>query len=338
MSSSPPETGCEAHGSVTGAADPFALEALQVGGPVSEHRCYYAIAGVTLQVESELPFAATTFAEKFTAFEAPGPGPDTVVFHHQFEMPPADLGTPGRCVYRRPPWAIHEAPWGWLYRDLPPAGVAGGERAIAVDAAHTRARFFNGPGVRAGFARGGQPSLTLMPTDQILVARLLADREAAFVHSCGIALDGEGLLFVGESGAGKSTAMSLFAPFSEPLCDDRNIVRRWPGGFRVHGTWSHGSVPIASPASAPLRAVFFLEKADGNAVTAVTDRAAAAQELLPRLVRPLMTRDWLEKTFDLVATLVREVPCYRIAFDRGGGIVDAVRRRLAADAPPRAGG
>ena len=38
----------------------------------------------------------------------------------------------------------------------------------------------------------------------------------------------------------------------EVLCDDRNIVRRSPGGFRVYGTWSHGEVPIVSSASAPL--------------------------------------------------------------------------------------
>ena len=42
------------------------------------------------------------------------------------------------------------------------------------------------------------------------------------------------------------------------LCDDRNIVRRWKNGWRVHGTWSHGDVAEVSPASAPLRAIMFL--------------------------------------------------------------------------------
>lgn len=315
--------------------DPFALGDLRAGGAASESRRYFDIAGVTLQVESDLAFTPTTFAAKFDDFEVPGPGPDTVVFHHHFERPAIDVDSVGRCVYRRPPWAIHEASWGWLYREIPPAGGACRDgRSVAVDAAHTRARFFNGPDVRAVFELGHLAALSMMPTDQIVLARLLADREACFLHSCGIVLDGRGLLFVGESGAGKSTAMSLFAGVSELLCDDRNIVRRWPEGFRVHGTWSHGTVPIVSSASAPLRAIFFLEKADRNTVSAITDRAAAAQALLPRLVRPLVSSDWWEKTFDLVAAMVREVPCYRLHFDRSGAIVDVVRRRLDPDESP----
>jgi hypothetical protein len=182
------------------------------------------------------------------------------------------------------------------------------------------------------FERGGLASLTLLPTDQVLLARLLADRRGCFVHSCGIVLDGAGVLFVGESGAGKSTAMEQFAAVSEPLCDDRNIVRIWPDGIRVHGTWSHGSVPIASPGSAPLRAICFLRQAGENRVRPVSEPAEAVRGLVPRVVRPLVVGDWWPRTFDLVETIVREVPCFELSFDRTGGIVDVVRAALAGEA------
>ena len=144
------------------------------------------------------------------------------------------------------------------------------------------------------------------------------------------------MLFVGESGAGKSTAMSQFADVSELLCDDRNIVRRWPGGVRVHGTWSHGSVPIVSADSAPLRAIFFLHKADENRISPVSDTTVAVRGLVPRLIRPLATRDWWQKTLDLVEAIVREIPCYELSFDLSGGIVAEVRELLHAGAEPAA--
>ena len=75
---------------------------------------------------------------------------------------------------------------------------------------------------------------------------------------------GQGLLFVGHSEAGKSTTVKMLQGKAEILCDDRNIVRRWPEGFRVHGTWSHGEVPLVSAASAPLSAIFFLHKSKQN--------------------------------------------------------------------------
>ena len=52
-----------------------------------EHRRYYEIAGITVQVESELPFTDATFDEKFASFAVHGPGADTVVIRHHFGLP-----------------------------------------------------------------------------------------------------------------------------------------------------------------------------------------------------------------------------------------------------------
>ncbi len=317
------------------ARDPFALGELHPGGPPGERLRYYEIAGITLQIESDLPYLPGTFKPKFEAFAVDGPGEDTVVLHHHFVLPELDGVDLGPCVYEQLPWAIHESRWGWTYLGIPPQRAvrrAGPDRVIALTPGHTEARVFNGPDQLAMFERGGLASLTLLPTDQVLLARLLAERGGCFLHSCGIVLDGAGVLFVGESGAGKSTAMEQFAAVSEPLCDDRNIVRVWPDGIRVHGTWSHGTVPIASPRSAPLRAICFLKQAPENVVRPVAAPAEAVRGLVPRLVRPLVVGDWWQRTLDVVETIVREVPCYELSFARDGGIVDAVREVLAAAA------
>jgi len=312
--------------------NPFGLGELRPGGSTDERRRYYRIAGITVQVESDRPFQADTFKPKFEAFAVDGPGEDTVVLHHHFELPGLDGLDLGPRVYEQLPWAIHESPWGWTYIGIPPEPAdrdAGPDRLVVVNHDHSESRFFNGRDQAAMFERGHLASLTLLPTDQVLLARLLADRGGCYLHSCGIVVDGAGVLFVGESGAGKSTAMEQFAAVSEPLCDDRNIVRVWPDGIRVHGTWSHGTVPIASPGSAPLRAICFLRHARENRVRPVSAPAEAVRGLVPRLVRPLVVGDWWPRTLDVVETIVREVPCYELSLDRSGGIVDVLRAALA---------
>ena len=116
----------------------------------------------------------------------------------------------------------------------------------------------------------------------------------------------------------------------EILCDDRIIVRRWPHGFKIHGTWSHGDVPHVSAAAAPLRAILFLEKAKSNRLIPIEDSQEKLQRLLPLLIKPLVTADWWEKTLAVVEKLVREVPAYRMQFDKSGRIKEIIRK-LAAE-------
>lgn len=183
------------------------------------------------------------------------------------------------------------------------------------------------------FRKGGLHSLTLFPTDQILLARLLSDRQACYLHASGLSVGGQGLLFVGHSEAGKSTMATMLRGEGEILCDDRVIVRRWPEGFRIHGTWSHGDVPHVSAGDAPLRAILLLEKSDTNVLDPVVDRKEIVRRLPLFLIKPLVTADWWEKTLDLVEKIAREVPVYRLRFDRSGRVKDVLEPLWAGRLP-----
>jgi len=115
---------------------------------------------------------------------------------------------------------------------------------------------------------------------------------------------------------------------AEILCDDRNIVRRWPEGFRVHGSWSHGEVPLVSAASAPLNAILFLKKSDHNCITLMTNRAEIMHKLMACLIKPFVTADWWQKMITLLEEIAREVPCYQMEFDKSGGIVPEIEELM----------
>ena len=79
-------------------------------GWMQDHCRYYGVGGITIRVESDLPFSDTTFHEKIEQFRVDGPGSDLVSIHHRFGLPEGsnDLGTP---VYSKPPWVIQEGPF-----------------------------------------------------------------------------------------------------------------------------------------------------------------------------------------------------------------------------------
>jgi len=294
------------------------------------NRRFYRIGGLTVQLDSDLPFTDRTFHPKFEFFRADRPAGETISIHHHFSLPGLEGEDLGEEIYRTPPWQVFRKGGTWIYVGIAPhAEDRQVHRVIVSDDAHTRIRVFN-PSSDL-FLRGGLDSLMLLPSDQIFLARALPRLGGAFLHAAGVDLGGQGLLFVGPSEAGKSTMVKMLLSRGRAriLCDDRTIVRRGAGGFEVHGSWSHGEVPDVSPEKAPLRAVLFLRQAKENRLDLIADPAAILRDLLPRFVRPLVTADWWEDVLDLAGEMARTVPFYDLHFDRSGAIVERLEELVA---------
>ncbi|MFC1718215.1 radical SAM protein, partial [Candidatus Poribacteria bacterium] len=291
------------------------------------NRRYYQIAGITIQVDSDLPITDTTFHPKFKIFQVDGPGEDTITIRHHFSSPDFNDQDLGEEVYRESPWTIYRKGDSWIYTDQPhhvaDANVASRIAVFSHD--YTATSIYNN--TEEIYHKGGLGSLTLFPTDQILLAQVLADREGCYLHSGGVVLDGKGLLFAGHSEAGKSTMVTMLKGKAEILCDDRIIVRHRPDGFRIYGTWSHGDVPDVSAGSAPLQAILFLEQAQENCIMPLDNRQEVTMKLLNYLIKPHLTRAWWEKTLVLVEEIARNIPCYTLRFDKSGQVVDLITRQ-----------
>jgi hypothetical protein len=83
------------------------------------------------------------------------------------------------------------------------------------------------------FAEPGRDCVPLQyPLDELLIVHRLTQEKGIELHGCGIVrANGMGNLFVGHSGAGKSTTTGLWTALEdvEVLSDDRIIVRRDEG-------------------------------------------------------------------------------------------------------------
>jgi hypothetical protein len=228
---------------------------------LEKHRRFFQIAGITVRLESDLDLGTVTFPPALAAFAVEGPGEDNVTLRHHFELPDLAGENLGKEVFRKAPWAISRRDGTWFYRGISPEPSDPELHRVAVFTAdHRHATIYSPPRDLEQIRTRGWHSLSLFPTDQLWLAHLLADREAVLLHSANAILAGRGLLFVGHSGAGKSSTVTLLKGRAEILCDDRSIVRRWPDGWRLYGTWSRGDVPDVSPSSAPLQAILFLEQ------------------------------------------------------------------------------
>ncbi|WP_419663348.1 uncharacterized protein Dvar_37070 [Desulfosarcina variabilis str. Montpellier] len=283
------------------------------------NRKIFQIGGMTIQVTADLPMHEQTFHPKFRAFAVDEADEAMVCLHHCFGSPDDCAWLPGRTIYERSPWRIDATADGFHYTwtsALQDDGVFQRQARFSHD--HNRGVIYNDALRRQMFLAGDLGSLTLFPTDQILLARLMADRDGCMVHSSAVILNGKGYLFVGHSDAGKSTIAALLGNSGEILCDDRNIIRCLNGHFRLYGTWSHGDLPDVSGASAPLAGIFFLNQDDHNHLVRIQDLKTAFPRLLACLVKPLVTNDWWEKSLDFVARLVKAVAFYDLYFDRQG--------------------
>ena len=163
------------------------------------------------------------------------------------------------------------------------------------------------------------------PLDEVLISNLLGRGRGVELHSCGV-IDAQrrGHLFVGVSGAGKTTTARLWeGAASGIVSDDRVIVRERDGVMWMFGTPWHGEAELSMPEGVPLAGVYLLVQSEANAIRALDPAEAVAR--LFRCAFPLFyDADGLDFTLAFLARLVASVPVRELQFIRDRSVVDLV--------------
>ncbi len=173
--------------------------------------------------------------------------------------------------------------------------------------------------------------LLLVEVLPLPVVILLAERRRLFLHSCAVALEGEGILFSGVSGSGKSTMAELWRHFGPPasaVIDDEHILARVGAGPAVlYGApWTRGQL-AAKFSRTPLKSIFFLVHGSQNRCQRLSSGEAFA-ELLSQVFMPFWSREHLELTVQSCTDLLRGIDCYRLHVVPDREIVTFVQKVL----------
>lgn len=118
------------------------------------------------------------------------------------------------------------------------------------------------------------------PLDELIVVHALGRGLGVEMHACGVVdHDGRGQLFVGQSGAGKSTMARLWrtATSTTILSDDRIVLRSEAGEIWMYGTPWHGEEQFAAPVRVSLKRIVFLRHGHRNELKPLTRAGAVAQ-------------------------------------------------------------
>jgi hypothetical protein len=148
-----------------------------------------------------------------------------------------------------------------------------------------------------------------------IVHTLILAREGGFLlHAASCIRNGRAFLFSGVSGAGKTTISRLAPPDVTLLTDEISYVRREGEGYRACGTPFAGELArVGENCSAPLAALYFLEKGPRNRIDPV-GTAEAVRALLRNTLFFAEDGELVKSVFRSACEFVNRVPAQRLTF------------------------
>ena len=292
-------------------------------GFLGQYSNRFAVAGISVEVRGDIP-QSVGLGLQLLPFATDGGTPDIEV---QIEW--NSTIEPGRgqelfhsgCL-----WSVHKIGSGFLFDFTTKRLGSRPYKRLLVDEDFRQARVI----LNRECLTGEDASRALeYPLDELLITHHLSLGRGVELHACGLVRgNGESFLFVGHSGAGKSTTTRLWQRQVqvEVLSDDRIVVRRAftdalkgvgqecpTQTFLMHGTPWHGEAAFASPGRAPLRRIFLLEHGARNRIEPLS-RSAAIGELLARSFTPFYQPRFVDPVLALLEEMVESLPCYRFQF------------------------
>ncbi len=163
----------------------------------------------------------------------------------------------------------------------------------------------------------GQVARSMYSFDSLLrvfFSVILLELEGLLVHSAGVSRFQQGYLFIGPSGAGKTTLARLSEGYGDTLSDELSLIRRTEEGWRVFGTPFWGELQKNGRNQAvPLKTAFILTK-DTRVYTEKLSPGIALSRLLSCVLFFCKDEDSVTQVVDIASRLVQEVPFLRLHF------------------------
>jgi hypothetical protein len=165
---------------------------------------------------------------------------------------------------------------------------------------------------------------------QIILINYLTQRDGIFLHAVGLKdVDGTGRVFVGESGAGKSTTARLWHTNSRAviLNDDRIIVRKRDGNFIIYGSPWHGDFNdylATRTGSAVIPCLHFIYHCKKNVLKPIS-KGQAFGLLYPNIFPVFWNKEGVKRTLSFCHDMIESLPCRSLGFRKEKSVIRFVR-------------
>ena len=282
---------------------------LNVSG--SPHCSQFQVGGVSVALKGECG-ADVKLVPSLLPFRADADFSDIVISVAWAEKLPLARGR--RLFDSGSVWRLYECEEGFQFDFSTPVLGELAYKRLIVDEQVRRAQLLLS---RECFENGNVAFPLEYPLDELLITHRLTLEKGIELHGCGIIGPNRASnLFIGHSGAGKSTTSRLWAARDgvEILSDDRIILRQHASQVFMYGTPWHGEAAFALPQRAPLQRIFVLEHGQGNVLTRLT-RSQVVGELFARSFVPFHRHEYVDSALSFLERVADTVPCYRYSFE-----------------------
>ncbi len=167
----------------------------------------------------------------------------------------------------------------------------------------------------------------LRPLAEILTMHYLASRQGLLVHGAAIRDHDRAYLFIGYSGAGKTTMSQLWGSLEGDLSvlgDERIIIRCDEDGWHAYGTPWAGMGFVVANERVPISNVFFIRHGKKNEILEPS-KAVLFQDLFTQVFAPFWDHITMISISDTCQKLIEEIPSYQLPFVNNLSVTEFVR-------------
>jgi hypothetical protein len=162
---------------------------------------------------------------------------------------------------------------------------------------------------------GIQSDYTVDSLLRVLLSMILLPHRGFLLHAASIERHVRAHIFMGRSGAGKSTVAGL-APAGSPLTDEISLLRCDTDGWRAHGTPFWGEFRAGDRnCHLPVAGIYALAQASENRLETIAPREAL-RGLLENVLFFSGDRAAREQLLGIVSACAEALPFYRLHFKR----------------------